>query len=130
MKRVLIITFLGSFLVVTAMAHGSQQKPNAKHQSTNMTETVPSVDQILDKYVQAIGGKAAVEKLSTRMMKGLLIAPGGSAPIEIYVKAPNKFLVVINSPVSGRSRNGFNGIVAWSQNPQRGLRAVIVSNKV
>src|SRR5215216_871219 len=122
MIRLSIITFLGSFLIASAMACGSQQKPNADSQSTNVTATVPTVDQILDRYVQAIGGKAAVEKLKTRVMKGLLIAPGGSAPIEIYEKAPNKSLVIINSPVSGISQNGFDGSAAWSQNPQRGLR--------
>src|SRR5215216_7619603 len=122
MIRLSIITFLGTFLIVSAMARGSQQNPNAEPQRTNATATVPPVDQILDRYVQAIGGKAAVEKLKTRVMKGLLIAPGGSAPIEIYEKAPNKFLIIINSPASGISQNGFDGSVAWSQNPQRGLR--------
>lgn len=122
MKRVLIITFLSLLLIITAMARDSQPKPNAVLQSTTVPETLSPVDQILDRYVQALGGRAAVEKLTTRLMKGSLIAPGGSAPIEIYEKAPNKFLVIINSPVSGISQNGFNGAVAWSQNPQRGLR--------
>ena len=50
-----------------------------------------SVDEILDKYVQAVGGKAAIEKVTTRVMKGKLENPDeGPSPTEIYAKAPNK----------------------------------------
>jgi hypothetical protein len=44
--------------------------------------------------------------------------------LEIYEKTPNKFLVIIDSPVSGISQNGFNGAVAWSQNRQKGTQEV------
>jgi len=122
MKRSITISALALFMVVPPMARTTQQKPKTESQSTNATAPTPTLDQILDKYIQAIGGKAAVEKLTSRIIKGSLVAPGGSAPIEIYEKAPNKFLVIINRPVSGVSQNGFNGAVAWSQNSQRGLR--------
>ena len=59
--------------------------------STVAQDTIPTVDQILDKYVRAIGGKAAVEKITSRVMRGSLVAPGGTAPLEIYEKLPNKF---------------------------------------
>ena len=72
--------------------------------------------------MQSVGGRAAIVKLTSRVMKGSLVAPAGSAPLEIYEKAPNKFLVIIDSPVAGISQNGFNGTMAWSQNRQRGLR--------
>ena len=122
MRRSITISALALFMVLTAMARATQQKPKAESQSTTAATPRPTLDQILDKYIQAIGGKAAIEKLTSRIMKGSLVTPGGSAPIEIYEKAPNKFLVIINSPASGVSQNGFNGEVAWSQNSQRGLR--------
>ena len=56
------------------------------------------------------------------MMKGSIVAPSGSAPLEIYQKLPNMFLVTIDSPAGGVSKNGYDGSVAWSQNNQRGLR--------
>lgn len=84
-------------------------------------EAIPTVDQILDKYVRAIGGKAAVEKITSRVMKGSLVAPGGRALLEIYEKLPNKFLVIIDGPVSGMRQNGFNGTIAWSQQ-RNGIR--------
>ncbi len=90
--------------------------------STRAQDAIPTVDQILDKYVYAIGGKAAVEKITSRVIIGSLVAPGGTAPLEIYEKLPSKFLVIIDSPISGMSQNGFNGTVAWSQNRENGLR--------
>jgi hypothetical protein len=105
-----MIAGLVLFMVITAMAQSAQQKPKTEPQSKNVA--IPTVDQILDKYAQSVGGQRAVEKLTTRVMRGSLVAPGGSAPLEIYEKAPNKFLVVIDSPVAGISQNGFNGTVA------------------
>jgi len=55
-------------------------------------------------------------------MIGSLVTAAGNAPLQVCEKAPNKFLVIIDSPASGVSKNGFNGSVAWSQNSQRGLR--------
>ena len=50
----------------------------------------PSVETVLDKYVQAVGGRAAVEKLTSRVMKGTMdnSDDGTTSPIEVYAKAP------------------------------------------
>lgn len=109
-------------MLVPGMARVTQQEPKAESQSITATAQVPTLDLILDKYIQAVGGKAAIEKLTSRIIKGSLITSGGNAPVEIYEKAPDKFLVITNSAVTGVSQNGFNGAVAWSQNSQRGLR--------
>jgi hypothetical protein len=62
-------------------------------------ETPPTVDQMLDKYIAAIGGKAAVEKVTTRILKGSRIgADGLPVPEEVYQKAPDKMLVVTTYP--------------------------------
>jgi outer membrane lipoprotein-sorting protein len=82
----------------------------------------PSVDQILDKYVQAIGGKEAVQKITSRVSKGAfeMEQMGGDATTEIYEKAPNKMYSVTSSSM-GEFKRGFNGTVGWSNNPMQGL---------
>lgn len=87
--------------------------------------SLPTVDQILDKYVQAIGGRAAFEKLTSRVMKGMQVTyDGTSMPVEIYQTAPNKFLSVVTTPKNGLVSLGFNGTTAWMKGPrgQRELR--------
>jgi hypothetical protein len=83
----------------------------------------PTVDQILEKFVQAIGGQAACEKISSRVMKATLESPtlGGSMPWEMYSKAPNKQLSTFEITGFGVIRDAFDGRVAWSQSPM-GLR--------
>jgi len=83
-----------------------------------------SVDTILARYIRAIGGQAAVERVVSRVSKGSLVAAGESAPMEIYEKAPDKFLRILESPASGRSEGAYDGTVAWMMNAQRAVREV------
>lgn len=77
----------------------------------------PTVDQILAKYVEGIGGAATVEKVESRAEKGNLIAPNGMRiPIEAYQKAPNKQIIILHTP-SGDAVQAFDGEVLWTQNP-------------
>jgi hypothetical protein len=50
-----------------------------------------NVDTILDHYIQSLGGRAALERVTTRVMTGTMATQGGmKAPLEVYEKAPNK----------------------------------------
>lgn len=76
---------------------------------------LPAVDQILDKYVEAAGGKAAIEHLTSFVLKGSRIgADGVLVPEEVYAKAPNKLLVITSYP-NMVFRSGFNGMEGWAQ---------------
>lgn len=115
MKRTLTLIVLSLALGAAVLASGGQAKP---------TGALPTADQILDKYVQAIGGKAAVQKQTSRVSKGTFDIPamGAGGPITIYAKAPNKTLRVIEIPGFGTVQQGYNGTVGWAQEPQNGLR--------
>jgi len=87
----------------------------------------PTVDELLAKYVQAIGGRAAIEKVTTRVMKGTLELPpsgdtGSIVPgtIEIDMKAPNKRVVISNVPGNGVDQRGYNGTAGWYVDPDEG----------
>jgi hypothetical protein len=87
-------------------------------------ETLPTVEQILDKYVAAVGGRAAVEKLKTRVSKGKeVIWNGTELPFETYQKAPDKSLDVLTRPGNVVVNVGFDGAAGWLQGP-RGLRDI------
>jgi len=93
---------------------------------TTPQATLPSADQVLDKYVKAIGGKAALEKLTSRVSKGTFEMdqlPGPAAE-EIDAKAPNKQYMFTDLSGFGQARRGFNGAVGWEDNPQTGMRDI------
>ena len=124
MKRIPTLMILCLAVAVAALA---QQKPadqTGKPPAAMPAQAMPTVDQILDKYVQALGGKAAMEKLTSTAAKGTFELPtfGASGSAELWDKAPNKTALKLDIPGFGIVQQGFNGTVAWSQDPQSGLR--------
>lgn len=86
------------------------------------TAPLPTVDQVLDKYVQGLGGEAAFKKLNTRVMKGAQITfDGTNIPLETYQAAPNKLVTILTTPRQGLVMTGYNGTMGWSKNT-RGQR--------
>ena len=114
MKRTATILLLCSLMAIAAFAQAGAQKP----------ADMPTTDQILDKYVQMLGGKAAMEKITSTASKGTFEIPafGATGSAEIWEKAPNKTALKLDIPGFGLVLEGFNGTVAWSQDPQSGLR--------
>jgi len=77
---------------------------------------LPGPDQILDKYLTAVGGAEALKKIKTRVQKGTIDAMGMQYPIEVYSEAPEK-RVSISHPKGGASVTGFNGEAGWLSIP-------------
>jgi hypothetical protein len=81
----------------------------------------PTADQILEKYVSAVGGAEALHKISSRVSKGNITAMGHDAPIEVFAKAPDKRMSVTHM-VSGESITAFDGQGGWLGNTGRAAR--------
>src|SRR5215216_6160787 len=76
---------------------------------------LPSVEQVIDRYEQAIGGRAALSKITSRIMKGSRVgADGVLVPEDVFQKAPNKLLVITSYP-DVVFRSGFNGKSGWAR---------------
>src|SRR6185295_454528 len=82
--------------------------------------TPPTAEQILTKYMEALGGSAAIEKLKTRSMKGTWLARDGvTLGYEVYQSAPDKIYTVLTTPKQGVFERGFNGRTAWEKSARR-----------
>ena len=82
---------------------------------------LPTVSQLLEKYVAAIGGAAAVESITSRIAKGHESFRGQSTSVEVLTKAPNK-QAVIRHYRAGDSVAVFDGHAAWFSTPGRAAR--------
>ncbi len=82
---------------------------------------LPTVDQILAKYVEALGGEQALRKVTGRVITGtqyIPTGPGGTvrtpATVERSLKAPNLAVTTYRTATYAISQ-GFDGTTAWSQ---------------
>jgi photosynthetic reaction center cytochrome c subunit len=77
----------------------------------------PSPDQVLDKYIQAIGGMQQLAKLTSFVGKGTTQAYAEDKyPAEVYVKAPNQFATITHTEAGDRTTN-FDGRNGWVAMP-------------
>jgi hypothetical protein len=83
----------------------------------------PTVDQILDKYVAAVGGADAMKKIATRVMTGKILVNGTEIPIELFTKAPNLRLSISRNPTS-ESFTAFDGTAGWMGSTGHAARAM------
>ncbi|MFN0083960.1 MAG: c-type cytochrome [Blastocatellia bacterium] len=89
----------------------------------------PTAPEILAKYTQAVGGKEALEKIRTRVIKGASIAGNGQGfPLEIHFLGPDKYAMSVELP-QGASSQKLNGARGWLKNSRedRAMDAVDLS---
>lgn len=126
MKRTITAVFFCLAFSISALAQKPQPSPasSPKAPPAPAAPALPTVDQILDKYVQALGGKAALSKLTSRTTKGTAEIPAANitGTLETYSKAPNKSLTIMTLPQLGLVQQGYDGTTGWSQNAQEGLK--------
>lgn len=89
-------------------------------------QDLPPARQIVDAYVQAIGGMDAIARAQHRHLKGQMSMPaaGMTMSMEMWQARPNKMLMVMSIPGLGEVRQGFDGQTAWSSNPMQGPRII------
>jgi len=85
---------------------------------------VPTATQVLDRYIEATGGRAALEKLRSRVMTGTVdvTALGASGQFEVRAMVPNRQVSRIEFGGFGVLREGYDGTNAWTAAPGLGVR--------
>ncbi|MFH1373790.1 MAG: hypothetical protein ABII79_08350 [bacterium] len=93
--------------------------------STEQSALEPSitVNEVLKRYIDAVGGRDAIEKLTTRVSSGRLITnlPSREPPVydstsfETYAGLLHRYLMISTTP-DGVERAGFDGKIGWRQN--------------
>ena len=78
----------------------------------------PSPDEIISKYLGAVGGSSAISRLKSRELRGSITLGGRSLPVEILSKEPHKQLTVIHLP-NGDSLTAYDGGTGWTAGPNR-----------
>jgi outer membrane lipoprotein-sorting protein len=106
--------------VATPIITDEEAKPPAEEKKSGEGKpAMPAAEQLLDKYVVAVGGADALQKITSRVQKGTLTAFGGQHfPVEIYSKAPGKRISIMHLQ-AGESITAFDGKQGWLGVPNR-----------
>jgi hypothetical protein len=76
-----------------------------------------AADQVLDKYVQAIGGAERLAKLTSFTAKGTYQGYGDEKyPVDLFAKAPNQISTVVHT-AAGDSATTYDGRTGWIVGP-------------
>jgi photosynthetic reaction center cytochrome c subunit len=77
----------------------------------------PSADQILDKYIQALGGAQRLAGLASFAAKGTYQGYADEKhPLEIFAKAPGQLTTIVHTP-GGDTTTTYDGRAAWIAAP-------------
>jgi photosynthetic reaction center cytochrome c subunit len=122
--------FDGKTVVNCATCHQGHTRPTAAPPlpslaapiiSTAAAGPLPTVDQILERYVKALGGEQALSKIKTRKRVGAVEVAGVQGTFELYEAAPNKQLLTGTLPPPfGSVTQAVDGDTGWVKN-QSGL---------
>jgi photosynthetic reaction center cytochrome c subunit len=103
----------------TVYGAGSQEMDDVLTQVPGL----PSAGEILDKYVQAIGGAERLAGLKSYVAQGTSVGFGGfggGGKVQIFAKFPDRratFIEFPNNPERGNSIRTYDGHVAWLEAP-------------
>lgn len=103
MQRSLFCSLLALYSTLVAAAFTGQD-----NEGNNL-----SVDEVMDRYIEAMGGRAALEQINSARLRGRVLDGNQVvSTITVLKKVPDRVRVVIDS---GRSRfvQGFDGETVW-----------------
>lgn len=100
-------------IAIPILAESMAPPAEAENSGAPKLAALPAANALLEKWLQAVGGAEALQKISTRVEKGTVTAFGGHEfPIEVYAKAPDMRMSVMHMP-RGESTTAFDGHAGW-----------------
>jgi len=104
-----------ALLPLPLAAHEQREEESKEEPALPKTETV------LMQYEHALGGADALNKITSRVVKGTSVNSRGEVPVEIYQKGPDKFTSSMTMRNGAASTRGFDGKQGWMSG-DRGTR--------
>jgi photosynthetic reaction center cytochrome c subunit len=97
----------------TTMMKTPGAMPMRKPEEEAVRPSGPTADELIDKYIQALGGATVIEKITSRVATGTIDFGGASYPIDLYSKDPEMRASFVHM-ADGESITAFNGHEGWT----------------
>jgi hypothetical protein len=108
--------------VLNGQSPQAAPKPAPAAKPSAPTAALPSARSIIDRHIEAIGGRKAVLSHTSSHATGSMTMSGSgiTGMLDIYAAKPDKSLVRINLGGIGEVVEGFDGVHAWTISPITG----------
>ncbi|MDQ3816845.1 MAG: c-type cytochrome [Acidobacteriota bacterium] len=110
---------------------GSAHEPGGQFLESAVAEIPhPTPDQILERYVIAVGGKAQISNVRTMLIRATVErTQGRTGPIEIIIRRPDSYHLTATIPQQGTFIQAYSGSSGWVIGPgvQRQLSAADIN---
>jgi len=115
-----VLVALGFALTATLAAQTPQTA--APQSAAAASANLPAARQIVDRHLEAIGGRVALLAHSSSHTTGSVQIPGAgmTGTFEAFAAKPDKMLVRMSLGGIGETQEGFNGTIGWSINSMTG----------
>ena len=129
-RRFAVVALAAGF----AFGCGSSAKPAAKPVTTGtdvlpaagVAAALPAAGEVLERYIEVTGGRAAYEKVTTTVVTGVMSMPAMnlSGPVVVYAATPRKLYMTVNIPGVADQERGTDGELAWEKATMTGNRII------
>lgn len=105
------------------LVSGQAQAPAAPATQQKAPQAdLPPAQSIIDRHIEAVGGREAIKSHNSLAVKGSIAVPanGMTGSLELFAARPNKRVARMTLAGIGEIAEGFNGTVAWSTSPMTG----------
>jgi outer membrane lipoprotein-sorting protein len=113
-----------------AVLYGASPEPDP-NAIIGQAPGAPPVDQILDRYIQALGGAQRVANLISFAATGTSVGYGPESekrPVEIFAKAPGQRTTIIHTS-NGDSTTTYDGRAGWIAAPLRPVAVLALTGQ-
>ena len=95
-----------------AAAPAAARASFAASESASAVGPLPTVSELLENYINALGGASAIAAVHSRVQSGVATFAGNISPVEVFTESPNKQAFVRHFQ-AGDSSTVFDGRSAW-----------------
>lgn len=111
-----------AFMTTWMLAAIAAAQPTTQPATTRTA--LPTAQEVIDRYTEATGGKAAYESLKTRRAEGTFSMAdlGVEATMTVLLRSDDRAVVTIDVPNVGTFRQGMGDGIVWTIRPTDGPR--------
>ncbi|HKP81170.1 MAG TPA: hypothetical protein VJT69_04085 [Pyrinomonadaceae bacterium] len=106
-----------TIIVITTQLSCARLGSSRSQPAARPPDEQATIDQILKRYEEALGGREAIDAIKTYKMEGSFQVAGMNGTIAGWRKEPDKTLTVLEFPRFGTLKKGFDGETRWVQTP-------------